>query len=111
MTSLSTSTTPSPETRTPFLETTLTAAVQHEDLEPLDEPRALQRLVEVHGSQRAVARSLGKSSGWVTQRLALLNLTLELKQTVSEKTIPPDVAPHSRIAACKAAAQRRRKGR
>ncbi|MEU9671812.1 ParB/RepB/Spo0J family partition protein [Streptomyces bobili] len=62
-----------------LLETALTAAVQHEDLEPLDEARALQRLVEVHGSQRAVARSLGKSSGWVTQRLALLNLTPELR--------------------------------
>jgi ParB family chromosome partitioning protein len=75
-----------------LLETALTAAVQHEDLEPLDEARALQRLVEVHGSQRAVARSLGKSSGWVTQRLALLNLTPELKQAVSEKTVPLDVA-------------------
>ncbi|MEV0185856.1 ParB/RepB/Spo0J family partition protein [Streptomyces sp. NPDC050625] len=75
-----------------LLETALTAAVQHEDLEPLDEARALQRLVAVHGSQRAVARSLGKSSGWVTQRLALLNLTPELKQAVSQKTIPLDVA-------------------
>lgn len=75
-----------------LLETALTAAVQHEDLEPLDEARALQRLVEVHGSQRAVARSLGKSSGWVTQRLALLNLTPELKQAVSEKAVPLDVA-------------------
>ncbi|TLQ38731.1 ParB/RepB/Spo0J family partition protein [Streptomyces marianii] len=75
-----------------LLETALTAAVQHEDLEPLDEARALQRLVEVHGSQRAVARALGKSSGWVTQRLALLNLTPELKKAVSEKTIPLDVA-------------------
>ncbi|MCX4581262.1 ParB/RepB/Spo0J family partition protein [Streptomyces sp. NBC_01571] len=75
-----------------ILETALTAAVQHEDLEPLDEARALQRLVEVHGSQRAVARSLGKSSGWVTQRLALLNLTPELKQAVSEKSLPLDIA-------------------
>ncbi|WP_307544226.1 ParB/RepB/Spo0J family partition protein [Streptomyces sp. V3I8] len=75
-----------------ILETALTAAVQHENLEPLDEARALQRLVEVHGSQCAVGRSLGKSSGWVTQRLALLNLTPELKQAVSEKTVPLDVA-------------------
>ncbi|MFJ9482671.1 ParB/RepB/Spo0J family partition protein [Streptomyces mirabilis] len=75
-----------------LLETALTAAVQHENLDALDEAQALQRLVEVHGSQRAVARSLGKSSGWVTQRLALLNLTPELKQAVSEKTLPLDVA-------------------
>jgi len=75
-----------------LLETALTAAVQHEDLQPLDEARDLQCQVEVHGSQRAVARSLGKSSGWVTQRLALLNLTPELRQAVSEKTIPLDAA-------------------
>ncbi|WP_329295556.1 ParB/RepB/Spo0J family partition protein [Streptomyces sp. NBC_01455] len=75
-----------------LLETALTAAVQHEDLEPLDEAKALERLVEVHGSQRAVARALGKSSGWVTQRLALLKLTPELKQAVEDKTLPVKIA-------------------
>ncbi|MER6655268.1 ParB/RepB/Spo0J family partition protein [Streptomyces sp. NPDC000971] len=75
-----------------LLETALTAAVQHEDLDPLDEAKALQRLVEVHGSQRAVARSLGKSSGWVTQRLALLKLTPELQQAVEDKKLPVEVA-------------------
>ncbi|MGW6684992.1 ParB/RepB/Spo0J family partition protein [[Kitasatospora] papulosa] len=75
-----------------LLETALTAAVQHEDLDPLDEAKALQRLVEVHGSQRAVARSLGKSSGWVTQRLALLKLTPALQQAVEDKKLPVEVA-------------------
>ncbi|MGW9241311.1 ParB/RepB/Spo0J family partition protein [[Kitasatospora] papulosa] len=75
-----------------LLETALTAAVQHEDLDPLDEAKALQRLVEVHGSQRAVARSLGKSSGWVTQRLALLKLTPDLQQAVEDKKLPVEVA-------------------
>lgn len=75
-----------------LLETALTAAVQHEDLAPLDEAKALQRLVEVHGSQRAVARSLGKSSGWVTQRLTLLKLTPDLQQAVEDKKLPVEVA-------------------
>ncbi|MFI1177573.1 ParB/RepB/Spo0J family partition protein [Streptomyces melanogenes] len=75
-----------------LLETALIAAVQHEDLDPLDEAKALERLVEVHGSQRAVARVLGKSSPWVTQRLALLKLTPELQQAVEEKTLPVEVA-------------------
>ncbi|MFI1169328.1 ParB/RepB/Spo0J family partition protein [Streptomyces sp. NPDC020801] len=75
-----------------LLETALIAAVQHEDLEPLDEAKALERLVQVHGSQRAVARALGKSSGWVTQRLALLKLTPELKQALEDKTLPVKVA-------------------
>ncbi|MFE4873454.1 ParB/RepB/Spo0J family partition protein [Streptomyces sp. NPDC056682] len=75
-----------------LLETALIAAVQHEDLDPLDEAKALQRLIEVHGSQRAVARALGKSSGWVTQRMALLKLTPELQQAVESKTLPVEVA-------------------
>ncbi|MER5563876.1 ParB/RepB/Spo0J family partition protein [Streptomyces sp. NPDC002506] len=75
-----------------LLETALIAAVQHEDLDPLDEAKALQRLIEVHGSQRAVARALGKSSGWVTQRMALLKLTPELQQAVEDKTLPVEVA-------------------
>ncbi|MFD9084544.1 ParB/RepB/Spo0J family partition protein [Streptomyces erythrochromogenes] len=80
------------ETPDRLLETALIAAVQHEDLAPLDEARALNRLVEVHGSQRAVARALGKSSGWVTQRMALLKLTPELQQAVEDKTLPVEVA-------------------
>ncbi|WP_331734586.1 MULTISPECIES: ParB/RepB/Spo0J family partition protein [unclassified Streptomyces] len=75
-----------------LLETALTAAVQHESLDPLDEAKALERLVEVHGSQRAVARALGKSSPWVTQRLALLKLTPDLQQAVEDKSLPVEVA-------------------
>ncbi|OEJ22551.1 ParB/RepB/Spo0J family partition protein [Streptomyces subrutilus] len=75
-----------------LLETALIAAVQHENLDPMDEAKALQRLVGVHGSQRAVGRALGKSSGWVTQRMALLKLTPDLKQAVEDKTLPVEVA-------------------
>ncbi|MFE5097060.1 ParB/RepB/Spo0J family partition protein [Streptomyces sp. NPDC056638] len=75
-----------------LLETALTAAIQHESLDPLDEAKALQRLVEVHGSQRAVARTLGKSSPWVTQRIALLKLTPELQEAVESKSLPVEVA-------------------
>ncbi|WP_331748662.1 ParB/RepB/Spo0J family partition protein (plasmid) [Streptomyces sp. NBC_00984] len=75
-----------------LLETALTAAIQHESLDPLDEAKALERLVEVHGSQRAVARALGKSSPWVTQRLALLKLTPDLQQAVEDKSLPVEVA-------------------
>ncbi|MFE5560311.1 ParB/RepB/Spo0J family partition protein [Streptomyces sp. NPDC056544] len=75
-----------------LLETALTAAVQHENLDPLDEAKALQRLVHVHGSQRAVARTLGKSSPWVTQRLALLKLTPELQEAVENRSLPVEIA-------------------
>ncbi|WP_385625424.1 ParB/RepB/Spo0J family partition protein (plasmid) [Streptomyces sp. P8-A8] len=75
-----------------LLETALTAAVQHESLDPLDEAKALQRLVQVHGSQRAVARALGKSSPWVTQRIALLKLTPELQAAVEDRSLPVEIA-------------------
>ncbi|WP_329449289.1 ParB/RepB/Spo0J family partition protein (plasmid) [Streptomyces sp. NBC_01426] len=75
-----------------LLETALTAAVQHENLDPLDEAKALQRLVHVHGSQRAVARALGKSSPWVTQRIALLKLTPELQEAVEDRSLPVEIA-------------------
>ncbi|MGW7201493.1 ParB/RepB/Spo0J family partition protein [Streptomyces chryseus] len=75
-----------------LLETALIAAVQHESLDPLDEAKALKRLIEVHGSQRAVARVLGKSSPWVTQRLALLKLTPELQEAVEDRSLPVEVA-------------------
>ncbi|MFD3720098.1 ParB/RepB/Spo0J family partition protein [Streptomyces sp. NPDC058674] len=75
-----------------LLETALIAAVQHENLDPLDEAKALQRLVGVHGSQRAVARALGKSSPWVTQRIALLKLTPELQEAVEDRTLPVEIA-------------------
>ncbi|MEU8777146.1 ParB/RepB/Spo0J family partition protein [Streptomyces sp. NPDC048606] len=75
-----------------LLETALTAAVQHEGLDPLDEAKALERLVAVHGSQRAVARALGKSSPWVTQRIALLKLTPELQAAVEDRSLPVAIA-------------------
>ncbi|MFD3330388.1 ParB/RepB/Spo0J family partition protein [Streptomyces sp. NPDC058701] len=75
-----------------LLETALTAAIQHESLDPLDEAKALARLVQVHGSQRAVARALGKSSPWVTQRLALLKLTPELQKQVEDRSLPVEIA-------------------
>ncbi|MFD8288064.1 ParB/RepB/Spo0J family partition protein [Streptomyces lavendulae] len=75
-----------------LLETALTAAVQHESLDPLDEAKALERLVEVHGSQRAVARALGKSSPWVTQRIALLKLTPDLQAAVEDRSLPVEIA-------------------
>ncbi|RSS81238.1 ParB/RepB/Spo0J family partition protein [Streptomyces sp. WAC06614] len=75
-----------------LLETALVAAVQHKDLEPIEQAKALERLVTKYGSQRQVAKALHKSSGWVTQRLALLKLTPELQQAVEDKSLPVEVA-------------------
>ncbi|MFJ7098586.1 ParB/RepB/Spo0J family partition protein [Streptomyces mirabilis] len=70
-----------------LLESALVANIHRQDLEELDEARALQRLLVIHGSQRALAKRLHRSQGWVSQRLALLNLTPELQARIGEEPI------------------------
>ncbi|KUN18399.1 plasmid partitioning protein [Streptomyces antibioticus] len=70
-----------------ILESALVANIHRNDLDPLDEARALQRLLSIHGSQVKLAKRLSKSQGWVSQRLALLNLTPELQAAVGEEPV------------------------
>ncbi|MEW1681885.1 ParB/RepB/Spo0J family partition protein [Streptomyces sp. NPDC093594] len=70
-----------------LLESALVANIHRQDLEELDEARALQRLLAIHGSQTALAKRLHRSQGWVSQRLALLNLTPELQARINEEPI------------------------
>lgn len=47
--------------------------IQREPMSPIDEARAIQRLIADHGlRQKDVCVLLGKSKGWVSQRLKLL---------------------------------------
>ncbi|GHI10339.1 plasmid partitioning protein [Streptomyces cellostaticus] len=70
-----------------LLESALVANIHRQDLEEIDEARALQRLLVIHGSQRALAKRLHRSQGWVSQRLALLHLTPELQARIGEEPI------------------------
>ncbi|MEU0119410.1 ParB/RepB/Spo0J family partition protein [Streptomyces bobili] len=70
-----------------LLESALVANIHRQDLEELDEARALQRLLAIHGSQRALAKRLHRSQGWVSQRLSLLGLTPELQARIREEPI------------------------
>ncbi|MER7760755.1 ParB/RepB/Spo0J family partition protein [Streptomyces sp. NPDC097619] len=65
-----------------ILESALIANIHRVDVAPMDQARALQELVDVHGSQAAVAKRLGKTPAWVSQRLSLLNLTPSLQEKV-----------------------------
>lgn len=65
-----------------ILESALIANVHRVDVAPMDQARALQELVDVHGSQAQVAKRLGKTAAWVSQRLSLLNLTPTLQEKV-----------------------------
>lgn len=65
-----------------LLESALIANVHRVDVAPLDQARTIRELVGVHGSQGKVAQRLGKTPAWVSQRLALLDLTPELQKKV-----------------------------
>ncbi|MDQ0847620.1 ParB/RepB/Spo0J family partition protein [Streptomyces sp. V1I6] len=65
------------------LESALVANIHRQELDPLDEARALKQLLTVHGTQEALAARLHRSQGWVSQRLALLGLTPELKEKLA----------------------------
>ncbi|PKW00372.1 chromosome partitioning protein, ParB family [Streptomyces sp. 1222.5] len=70
-----------------LLESALVANIHRQDLNELDEARALERLLTIHGSQTALAKRLHRSQGWVSQRLALLKLTPELQSRIGVEPI------------------------
>ncbi|MFJ3826028.1 ParB/RepB/Spo0J family partition protein [Streptomyces nodosus] len=70
-----------------LLESALVANIHRRDLEPLDEARALHRLKAIHGTQEALAKRLHRSQGWVSQRLALLNLTPRLQERIGQEPL------------------------
>ncbi|MER6465798.1 ParB/RepB/Spo0J family partition protein [Streptomyces sp. NPDC001228] len=104
------------------LEAALIANVHRVDVPPLEQARAIQQLVTSHGTQAEVARRLGKSGAWVSQRLALLELKPELQELVEsgELQVEParqigrmpkdqqEAAAHEAVNAVKAPRQRRR---
>ncbi|MFB7293602.1 ParB/RepB/Spo0J family partition protein [Actinacidiphila glaucinigra] len=65
-----------------MLEGALIANIHRVDVPPLDQAKAIQELLGKHGSQEKVARRLGKSGAWVSQRLALLGLSEDLQEKV-----------------------------
>lgn len=59
--------------------TTLIANIQREALPPLLEAAELKVLAAHYGGQRALAKEIGRSQPWISQRLALLKLTPDLQ--------------------------------
>ncbi|MFD8263587.1 ParB/RepB/Spo0J family partition protein [Streptomyces griseoluteus] len=70
-----------------LLESALVANIHRQELAELDEAKALQRLLAIHGSQTALAKRLHRSQGWVSQRLALLHLTPALQARLNDEPI------------------------
>jgi ParB family chromosome partitioning protein len=74
-----------------LLESSLVANIHRRDLDHLDEARALERLLTIHGTQEALAARLHRSQGWISQRLALLKLTPELQERLERGEEPADL--------------------
>lgn len=63
-------------------EAVLVENIQRTALPPLREAEAIRLLVERHGSQAKAAKRLGKTPGFVSQRLTLLHLVPELRDAL-----------------------------
>jgi len=76
------------------VEMTLVENLQRQDLDPIEEATAFQRLIDEHGfTQEAVARLVGKSRPHVANTLRLLALPADLRGLVVDGTI---TAGHAR---------------
>jgi ParB-like chromosome segregation protein Spo0J len=75
-----------------MLELAITENLQREDLHPLDEAMAFGRMqTELGYSYAQIAERLGKSKGYVQNRMRLLQLEEDLQQLVAER---PDTLAH-----------------
>lgn len=73
-------------------EAPLVENIHREALPPLREAAALELLVQRHGSQRKAAARIGKSQGFISQRISLLRLPEALRVAVSDGTLTVEVA-------------------
>lgn len=74
------------------LELSIIENLQRADLHPLDEAGALGRMQKDLGySYSQIAERLGKSKGYVQNRMRLLSLDADLKQLIAER---PDILTH-----------------
>lgn len=71
-----------------FYETSVSENIDREDFAPLEEARALAQLIEMAGSGAAVAKRLGRSESWVSQRKGLLRLVPSLQELLRSGTLP-----------------------
>ena len=71
------------------LETRLIENLHREDLDPLDEAEAYQQLRDMGNNVSEVARRVGKPRYYVSKRLGLLRLHLELREDVRHRTLTP----------------------
>jgi ParB family chromosome partitioning protein len=80
-------------------ELSLIENIQRETLNPIDEARAFKIYISDFGwgGISELAKKIGKSPSYVTKRIELLDLPLEVIQSVSDSLVCPSVAEELRI--------------
>ncbi|MEV8204238.1 ParB/RepB/Spo0J family partition protein [Streptomyces sp. NPDC079189] len=76
------------KSRADFLDAVLSENNDREDLDPIERALGIQTMVDELGGKAKVAEHYGKSGGWVTQQMYLLNLAPELQALVSSGELP-----------------------
>jgi Trp operon repressor len=80
------------------LEVMIVENLQRDDLTPLEEAGAYQRLVEMKLTQREISSRVGRSQSHVAKRLALLNLPDKVKKLVDTGSLTlPDAQELAKI--------------
>jgi ParB family transcriptional regulator, chromosome partitioning protein len=75
-------------TRTTLYAASVAENIDRKNLDVLEEARAVQRLVQESGSGTEAAEILGKTKGWVSQRLSLLKLSREMQDLLVAGDLP-----------------------
>ncbi|QKW17611.1 ParB/RepB/Spo0J family partition protein [Verrucosispora sp. NA02020] len=76
------------ESRKAWVSATAAENLDRENLDPIEEARAIQLLVNECGSGKAAAEQMSRTPAWVTQRLNLLKLAPELQALVRSGEVP-----------------------
>lgn len=76
------------ESRETWVGATAAENLDRENLDPIEEARAVQLLVQECGTGKAAAELLSRTPAWVTQRLNLLKLTPELQSMLKSGEVP-----------------------
>ncbi|WPO76298.1 ParB/RepB/Spo0J family partition protein [Streptomyces sp. KN37] len=76
------------KSRADFLDAVFSENDDREDLDPIERALGIQTMVEELGGKAKVAEYYGKSAGWVTQQMYLLDLAPQLQALVSSGELP-----------------------
>jgi ParB family transcriptional regulator, chromosome partitioning protein len=90
--------------RATFYGASVSENIDRRNFDPLEEARAIEHLIQECGSGTTAAEMLGKSKGWVSQRLALLKLSPDMQNLLRSGDLP--IRDARRLAALPEAEQR-----